>query len=328
MRRREFCLGLSAITATIPLPAKAQKPRRPVVGFLGFSTLENSRKTFELVRRGLTETGYVEGRDFDVELVVADYRTDRLRELAADLVEHNVAAIVAPTTPSLMAAQSATKSVPIVFFTGVDPVANGFVSSLNHPGGNATGIYTLGTTLNTKRLELLHEIVPTADAVAILISPPATGSSLVSAGKELTEAASSLGIRAIFQSAKTKDDFAAAFDAIIRDNCHALLVPGDTVFNNNPDAVVSLAAKFRIAAIYPFREYVVAGGLASYGPNFAEGYRVIGTYAGRILRGELPSELPVQQIAKVELVLNAKAAKGLDLAFPPTLLARADEVIE
>jgi putative ABC transport system substrate-binding protein len=245
----------------------------------------------------------------------------------ADLVERNVALIVALNTPALVAAQRATKSIPIVFFTGVDPVENGFVSSLNHPGGNTTGIYSLGTTLNTKRLELLHEIIPTADAVAILISPP-IGSSLVSAGKELTEAAERLDIRAVVETAKTRDDFGSAFDAIIRDKCQAILVPGDTVFNNNIDALVSLAAKFRLPAIYPFREYVLAGGLASYGPNFVESYRFMGTYAARILRGEPPAGLPVQQVTKVELVLNTRAAKATDIALPPTLLARADEVIE
>jgi ABC-type uncharacterized transport system substrate-binding protein len=327
MRRREFCLGLSAITAAIPLSAEAQKPRRPVIGCLGLSSLENARKYFEFVRHGLAATGFVEGRDFDVEFRAADYQADRLREVAADLIERNVAVIVTLATPCLVAAQSATKSIPIVFFTGVDPVENGFVRSLNYPGGNATGIFTLGTTLNTKRLELLHEIVPTADAVAILMSP-AIGSALVSAMGEVTEAAGRLGIRAIAQWARTRDDFAVAFDAIIRDNCHALLVPGDAVFNNNPEAVVALAAKFRIPAIYAFREYVLVGGLASYGPNFTDGYRVMGTYAGRILHGESPSDLPVQQITKVEFVLNARTAKELDLTFPSNLLARADEVIE
>jgi putative tryptophan/tyrosine transport system substrate-binding protein len=327
MRRREFCLALSAVTATIALSARAQKPRRPVIGCLALGYLENGRNNFASVRHGLAATGCVEGRDFDVEFRAADYQADRLRELAADLVERNVAVIVTLATPCLMAAQSATKSIPIVFYTGVDPVENGFVSSLNHPGGNATGIFTLGTTLNTKRLELLHEIAPTADAVAILMSP-AIGSPLLSAMGEVTEAATKLGIRAIAEWAKTRDDFAAAFDAIIRDNCRALLVPGDAVFNNDTDAVVALAAKFRIPAMYAFREYVVAGGLASYGPDFTEGYRVMGTYAARILRGESPSNLPVQQITKVEFVLNARAAKGLDLRFPSNLLARADEVIE
>ena len=172
-------------------------------------------------------------------------------------------------------------SVPIVFFTGVDPVANGFVSSLNHPGGNATGIFTLGPTLGAKRLELLHEIAPTADVVAVLISssiPAAAGLA------ELPDAAVSLGVRTITQIADSREDFAGAFEAMARDNCRALYVPGDAVFNNNAATVVALAAKYRMPAIYPFREYVAAGGLASYGPNFSEGYRFIGTYAGRIAR--------------------------------------------
>ena len=327
MRRRTFCLALSAVTATVALSARAQKPRRPVIGCLVLGPLENGRDNFASVRHGLAATGCVEGRDFDVEFRAANYQIDRLRELAADLVERNVAVIVTLATPCLEVALSATKSIPIVFYTGVDPVENRFVSSLNHPGGNATGIFILGDPLNTKRLELLHDIAPTADAVAILWSP-AIGPPRERAMGKVKEAATKLGIRAIEEFATTRDDFAAAFDAIIRDNCRALLVPGDAVFNNDIDAVVALAAKFRIPAMYAFREYVVAGGLASYGPDFTEGYRVMGTYAARILRGESPSNLPVQQITKVEFVLNAKAAKGLDLRFPSNLLARADEVIE
>jgi putative tryptophan/tyrosine transport system substrate-binding protein len=325
MRRREFCLWLSAVTAMDLLSAKAQKPGKPVIGCLALGSFQDGRKTFDWVRRGLAETGFVEGRDFDVELRVADYQAERLRELAADLVARNVAIIVALTTPSTAAAEAITKSVPIVFFTGVDPVANGFVSSLNHPGGNATGIFTLGPTLNAKRLELLHEIAPTADVVAVLISssiPAAAGLA------ELPGAAASLRVRTITQIADSREDFTGAFEAMARDNCRALYVPGDAVFNNNAAAVVALAAKYRMPAIYPFREYVAAGGLASYGPNFSEGYRFIGTYAGRILRGERAAELPVQQITKIEFVLNAKAAKELGLELSSSLLTRADEVIE
>jgi putative ABC transport system substrate-binding protein len=309
--------------AVLPQSAKAQKPRKPVIGCLALGSLENGRKTFEWVRGGLAETGYVEGRDFDLELRAADYQAERLRELAADLVARNVAAIVALTTPSTAAALAVTKSIPIVFLTGVDPVANGLVSSLNRPGGNATGIFILGQTLSTKRLELLHEIAPAANVVAILI-----GSSIPGITAELSDAADRLGVRSIIQVANSRDEFATAFEAMVRDDCRALYVPGDAVFNNNAAAVVALAAKYRIPAIYPFREYAAAGGLASYGPNLAEGYRFIGTYAGRILRGERPAELPVQQITKVELVLNANAAKELGLELPLSLLARADELIE
>jgi putative tryptophan/tyrosine transport system substrate-binding protein len=257
MLRREFCLGLSAVTAMVPLSAKAQKREKPVIGCLALGSLENGRRTFEWVRGGLTETGLVEGRDFDVELRAADYYAERLRELAADLVARNVAVIVALTTPSTVAAEAVTKSIPIVFFTGADPVANGFVSSLNHPGGNATGIFTLGQTLDAKRLELLHEIAPTADVVAILISSsiPAAG---VGTMTELSDAADRLGIRTLIQVAETRDDFSGAFEAMVRDNCRALYVPGDAVFNNNAAAVVSLATKYRMPAIYPFREYVAA----------------------------------------------------------------------
>jgi putative ABC transport system substrate-binding protein len=326
MRRREFCLALSVVTATVALSARAQKPRRPVIGCLVFGPLENGRNNFASVRHGLDATGCVEGRDFDVEFRAANYQIDRLRELAADLVERSVAVIVTIATPCLEAALSATKSIPIVFYTGADPVENRFVISLNHPGGNATGIFALGDPLNTKRLELLHDIAPTADAVAILWRP-AIGSprerapwvrrkrrrpSLAFVPSRSLQQPVTILLRRSMQSSGT---------TVVRCLCP---VTPSSITILTPSSHWPRSFGFQHA----FREYVVAGGLASYGPNFTEGYRVMGTYAARILRGESPSNLPVQQMTKVEFVLNTKAAKGLDLRFPSNLLARADEVIE
>lgn len=328
MRRRDFCLGLSAVSAAIPVAVFAQRAGKKTIGFLGLGSLKDVRdsRNTEAVRRGLAESGYVEGRDFDAEYRAAEYRADALPGLAADLVSRKVDLIVALASPALTAAQAATKSIPIVFLTGFDPVANRFVEGLNRPGTNLTGISILTVPLSSKRMEFLHELLPAARSIAVLSSSSSLEFPEVKSG--LNAAAETLGLRMLIQVTDTPGEFAAAFDAIVRAGCEAVAVGGDAVFTNNRRAVVEFATRHRIPAVYADREYVVAGGLASYGPDFGEAYRVLGTYAGRILHGEKPDELPVQQITSVQLVLNAKTAKALNIAFPPASLARADEVIE
>jgi putative tryptophan/tyrosine transport system substrate-binding protein len=326
MRRREFIVGLSASSASIPFVSFAQQPRKFAIGCLGQGSLKDVRINFGNVRRGLTETGFVEGRDYEVEYRAADYQPNTLHGLAAELLARDVAVIVTLASPALPAAQAVTKSVPIVFLTGFDPVANGFVEGLNRPGTNLTGVFILTGPLAPKRLELLRELAPAARSIAVLLS--STSLRFAKVKDDLEAAAKSLGVELVIQQADVPAEFEAAFDAIRRTGCGALMVGGDAVFTNNRAAVVNLVARHKIPAIYAERDYAVAGGLASYGPDFGEAYRLLGTYAGRILKGEKPADLPVQQVTKVELVLNARTARELNITFPMPLLGRADEVIE
>ena len=326
MRRREFIAGLSASSASIPFVSFAQQPRKLVIGCLGLGSLKDVRINFGNVRRGLTETGFVEGRDYEVEYRGADYQPNRLHGLAAELVARDIAVIVTLASPALQAAQAVTKSVPIVFLTGFDPVANGFVEGLNRPGTNLTGVFILTGPLGPKRLEFLRELAPAARSIAVLLS--STSLLFVKVKEELDAAAKSLGVELVIQQVDVPGEFEAAFDAIRRASCGAILVGGDAVFTNNRAAVVELVARHKMPAVYAERDYAVAGGLASYGPDYGEAYRLLGTYAGRILKGEKPADLPVQQVTKVELVLNARTARELNMTFPMPLLGRADEVIE
>lgn len=326
MRRREFCLGLSAALATSAAPAPTQGAKRPVVGCLGLGSLKDVRTNFGSVRRGLAETGFVEGSDYEVEYRAADYQPDALRGLAAELIVRDVAVIVTLASPALPVAQAATKSIPIVFLTGFDPIANGFVEGLNRPGSNLTGVFILTAPLGPKRLEVLRELVPAAQSLAVLLS--ASSLRFANLKEDLNAAAKSLGVQLLIQETDLPGEFEAAFEAVGRAGCEALMVGGDAVFTNNRAAVIELAARHRIPAIYAERDYAAAGGLASYGPNYGEAYRLLGTYAGRILSGDKPANLPVQQVTKVELVLNARTARDLNMTFPLALLARADEVID
>jgi putative tryptophan/tyrosine transport system substrate-binding protein len=326
MRRRAFIAGLSASSASIPFASFAQQSRKLVIGCLGLASLKDVKINFGNVRRGLYETGFLEGRDYEVEYRAADYQPEKLYGLAAELVARDIAVIVTLASPALPAAQAATKSVPIVFLTGFDPVANGFVEGFNRPGTNLTGVFILTGPLGPKRLELLRELAPAAKSIAVLLS--STSLRFAKVKEELDAAAKSLGIQLVLQQADVPAEFEAAFDAIRRAGCGALVVGGDAVFTNNRATIVELVARYKIPAIYAEREYAVAGGLASYGPNYGEAYRLLGTYAGRILKGEKPADLPVQQVTKIEFVLNARTARELNMTFPVPLLGRADEVIE
>jgi putative ABC transport system substrate-binding protein len=325
MRRREF-IGLVGGAAAWPLAVQAQPATTPVVGILGFGSLEAVRARFAPAKRRLAEMGYVEGRNLALEYRGADNQEDRLPALVNDLVQRRVASIVAFSGPPTSAAKAATTSIPIIFFTGFDPVASGFVASLNHPGGNVTGIAVLNTEVLAKRLELLHELVPTAKSIAWLYSQ----SSVVIQNRiqDMNSAADALGVKLLPVEASRPGDFEGAFATIAGAHADALLVGADAVILANPEVIIGLAAQHKIPAVYPNSEFAAAGGLMSYGTNYPDAYRQVGDYLGRVLKGEKPEDLPVQQVTKIELVINMKTAKALGLTIPPALPSRADEVIE
>ena len=326
MKRREF-IGLVGGAAAWPLAARAQQRPMASIGYLGLGTLEEVRRVFATMRPGLAEQGYVEGQNLAVQFRGADYHTERLPTLATELVQSPVDAIIAPTGPSIAAARAATQSVPIIFFTGFDPVESGFVASLNRPGGNVTGVVALDTILVQKRLEVLHELVPTVKSVAFLASP--TNNLFADPSLEkLKAAATSLGMQLRIQTVVEPSEFEEVFETFVREHVGAIIVGGYTVFNSNRVQLVALTARHGIPAIYPIREYSEAGALASYGTNYPDAFRQVGVYAGRVLKGEKPADLPVQQVTKTELAVNLKTAKALGLEISPTLLARADEVFE
>ena len=325
MRRREFIVALGA-TVVWPLAALAQQAASRTIGVLASGSLEALRTSFAPAQQRLAELGYIEGRNLALEYRWAENQEDRLVALADDLVRRRVDAIVVFTGPSIAAAKDATTSIPIIFFTGFDPVASGFVASLNRPGGNVTGISALNTEVLAKRLEMLCELVPTAKAVAVLYSP----TNLVSGwDRSLVKlAADALGVKLTLVAARRPDDFEGAFPRIASARSDALLLSADALIAGNREALVDLAARYKIAAAYPFRAFAAGGGLMSYGTNYPEAYRQVGDYLGRVLNGEKPENLPVLQVTKLELVINMKTVKALGLTVPLSLLGRADEVIE
>ena len=326
MKRREFIAGIGAVAAW-PIAASAQQRPMVSIGYLGLGTLVEARRVFATIRPGLAELGYVEGQNLTVQFRGADYHTERLPALATELVQSHVDAIIAPSGPSVAAARVATQSLPIIFFTGFDPVESGFVASLNRPGGNVTGVFALDTILVQKRLEVLHELVPEVKSVAFLASP--TNSLFVDkALEQLKAAATGFGIQLRIQNVVEPSEFEEVFQTLVREHVGAIVVGGHTVFNSNRARLVALTARHGIPAIYPIREYSEAGALASYGTNYPDAFRQVGVYAGRVLKGEKPADLPVQQVTKIELVINLKTAKSLGIIVPQSLLGRADEVIE
>jgi putative ABC transport system substrate-binding protein len=322
MRRRDFIKVIAGSAATWPLAARAQQPALPVVGLLRTTDAAEYMAAF---RRGLSESGYTDGSNVTVDIRVAENKREQLPELAADLVQKRVAAIVTNTnaTPFVI---SATKSIPIVFVTGNDPVAAGFVQNLNHPGGNVTGVSFLGAALGSKRLELLHELVPKAETVAFLVDPNYLRAEIEMG--ELDMGARALGQNVVVFKASNDREIDAASTAIAQAKVSAMLVGGGAFLTNRRRQIVGLAALHRIPAIYVSRLHTEAGGLMSYGASTTEAYRRSGVYVARILKGEKPGDLPVELPTKFELVINLKTAKALGLTVPPSLLARTDEVIE
>jgi putative ABC transport system substrate-binding protein len=325
MKRREFIALIGGASAW-PLAARAQRRAVPVIGYLGSGRPELLDDRVAAFRAGLAETGYVEGRNVALEFQWAEGQIDRLPALAADLVRRHVAMIVAGGTAAARAAKSATTTIPIVFAVGIDPVGDGLVASLNRPGANITGATYLLQDLIAKRIELLHEIVPAAATIGYLREP--TGPFPEAETKDAETAARALGVQLAFLNASTPSQIETAFTALVERRIRALTIGVGAFFGTQYEQIIRLAARHGIPVMHPSRDWVDDGGLMSYGPDFNEPYRVAGTYAGRILRGEKPGDLPVQQPTKVELVINIKTAKALGLTVPLTLLGRADEVIE
>ena len=326
MRRRQFLGVLGGAAAAWPLAVRAQQPAMPVIGFLSPGSLEADTSRMNAVRQGLAEIGYVEGQNAAIEYRGAQYQHDRLSALAADLVNRRVAAIIVVSASGALAAKAATNTIPIVFSIGADPVQLSLVTSLNRPSGNITGIYVLNVAVTGKRLELLRESVSTARVIGYLANPKSAATAPET--KELREAARALGVELRVLNAANESEIDTAFATLAKERSVPLVVSSDNLFTDRPVRLAVLAARHAIPAICPYREFAAAGGLMSYGTDLADAYRVVGAYAGRILKGAKPTDLPVHQAVKVQLVINLKTAKALGLGVPTSVLARADEVIE
>jgi putative ABC transport system substrate-binding protein len=327
MRRRQFIAGIGS-AGLWPLTTRAQQPATPVIGYLSSSSLAMTRDLLAAFRRGLADIGYFEDRNVAVEYRWAEDRYERLPELAAELVRRQVAVIVIPgSTPGALALKKITQTIPIVFLIGTDPVRTGLVASLNRPGGNLTGFRLVDTEIAAKRLELLHEVVPAATTIAMFVNQ--TNSAAAEAEtKDMQVGAEVLGIRLLVLNASSPSEIEAGFATLVRERAGALVVPGETFFTTQRERLVALTARHAVPAIFQYREFTEAGGLMSYGPDNLDAYRQVGVYTGRILKGEKPADLPVQQTTKIELVVNLKTAKALGLKIPETLFVRADRVIE
>jgi putative ABC transport system substrate-binding protein len=324
MRRREFISSLCCL-AMLPFAAHAQQAI-PVVGFLDNSSPNASLKA--AFNKGLSEAGYDEGRNVTIKYRWAEGRNDRLPALVEDLIARQIAVIAAVNTPSALAAKAATRTIPIVFGLGVDPVEFGLVASLNRPGGNITGVTQLSVEATAKRLELLHELVPSATLIAFLVNPTSQLYTQAEIREAQTEASLITGVRLLVVEASDEPSIEAGFATLIGEHASALLVSPDSYFVSQCGQLAKLAAHYAIPAIYHRRECTVVGGLMSYGPSLAEAYRQVGGYAGRILRGESPSDLPVQQSSTFELVVNLKTAKTLGITIPSSIMVRGDELVE
>jgi len=328
MKRRDFITLLGGAALACPIAARAQQqPAMPVIGFAHPLSPYNASRWLTAFRKGLHETGYVEGQNVAIEYRWAEGQYDRLPALMADLVEHQVAVIVAAGgEPSPQAAMAATQTIPIVFTASVDPVSSGLVASLNRPGGNVTGVTIFGSEASAKRVEMLRELVPKAASIAYLMNP--THPNAESEWRDAQTAAHFLGQQILVIRASSERDFEAAFATISQRGAQSLLIASDSAYFGMRADIILLAARLRIPAMYFLREFAEAGGLITYGNSLPDVYRHVGVYVGKILKGAKPADLPVQLSTKFELVINLKTAKALGLEIPPPLLARADEVIE
>jgi len=324
VKRRSFITLLGGAAAAWPIAARAQQPAMPVAAFL--SLAEQSAERMQAFQEGLREAGYVEGRNVAIEYRSADGHGDRLAEIVADMVRRQVAVITAISDQTALAAKAATATIPIVFVSGNNPVEFGLVTSLNRPGANLTGVTTLNVEVGAKRLQLMHQVAPTAKRIAALINPSDPTAAILS--RDLDAAARTLGLELDVVQASNDRDFEAAFAALRQRRSTALVIGGDPFFNSRSEQLARLALAHVLPAIYQYRAFAAAGGLLSYGSSFIESHRLAGTYTGRVLKGEKPADLPVQQATNIELIINLKTAKVLGIDIPPTLLARADEVIE
>jgi putative ABC transport system substrate-binding protein len=328
MRRREFITLLGGAVASWPLDARAQQSAMPVIGFLNAASPQSYAPPLAAFLKGLGEAGYVDGRNVTIEYRWAEGQNDRLPALAADLVQRQVAVIAATSTPAALAARAATTSVPIVFETAADPVQLGLVASLNRPGGNVTGVTQTNLEIAPKRLELLHELLPAARVMAFLVDPSNPAVAEASAS-QMRAAARTLGLELHVLNASSESDFDAVFAKIGQLRASGLVITAGTAFYaSRSGQLAALVARHGVPAVGANRAFAVAGGLMHYGADIVDAYRLTGGYVGRILRGEKPADLPVQQATKIELLINLKAAKALGITVPLTLLGRADEVIE
>ena len=326
MRRRALIGGLTGAAVAWPLAARAQLKPLPVIGFLSGGLPAEAARRVDAFRQGLGEAGYAEGDSVAIEYRWAEGHYDRLPALAAELVQRPVTVMAAVTLPAALAAKAATETIPIVFNSGDDPVKHGLVASLARPGGNATGVSFLTAGLNGKRLELLRELLPQPRLIAVLVNPK--NPNVAAQTEEVETAARTLGQRIRIVPASTDAEIDAAFAELSQSDTSGVAIAGDPLFLARRERFVALAARYRIPTVYEFREYVAAGGLASYGSRIAEAYRQVGIYTGKILAGAKPADLPVVQPTAIEMAINLNTAKTLGLTISPLLLARADEVIE
>jgi putative ABC transport system substrate-binding protein len=327
MRRREFISFLSSAAAAFPWAARAQQPAMPVIGFVSSAPRQGYEPQVAAFLKGVGEGGYVEGRNVTIEYRWAEGQVDRLPALVADLIHRQVAVIVATGVPAALAAKAATTTIPIVFEFSADPIQLGLVASLNRPGGNLTGLINRYVEIAPKQLELLHELVPTARVVALLVDP--TNAAITeTTTRDVQAAARSLGLELHVLNASTERDFDTAFAELIRSRAGGLVIGASPLFAARQDQLAALAVHHAVPAVFLTREFVAAGGLMGYGGTLTDSYRLTGVYAARILKGQKPADLPVQQMSKVEFYINLKTAKALGLNVPNTLVGRADEVIE
>lgn len=328
MRRREFITLIVATAAVWPLGGRAQQPSKSTIGFLGSESPDAWAGRLQELQRGLSESGFVEGQNLSVEYRWAQGRNERLPSMAADLVREQVKVIIAPgSTPAALAAQAATKTIPIVFEIASDPVELGLVSSLSKPGGNVTGVTTLNLEIGPKRLELLHNVIPSTKVIGFLINP--TNPRLAEQNvKSIQSAGRTFGLEMHALQASTEDEFGSAFEELKTIRAGGLMIAADPFFSSHVVQLAALSIRHAVPSVYQFREFAAAGGLISYGTSFTKSFRTVGNYAGRILKGEKPVNLPVQQATAVELIINQRTAEALGVTIPQALISRADEVIE